>query len=190
MTSSAGGYLVPSSALPLGDDALDDMFQAMAVGITGLPGALVRPRWQPKPPKQPEPTIDWCAIGVHDTTPDDNAVVTHNPSAGGSDTLMRWEDVTVIASFFGPNAGSYADILRDGLAIPQNREPLTDASVAFVSVGDKRLAPDMVNGQWIRRYDLSIYFRRGIQRTYAVETIAIENIVIDNEHYLTTITTG
>src|SRR4051812_9766277 len=53
--SSTGGYLSPvvaSSALQ--DAALDALLQQMVAGITGLPGNMVRPRWQPVTPKQPE----------------------------------------------------------------------------------------------------------------------------------------
>jgi len=49
---------------PLMDAALDAVFQALVVGITGLPGTLVRPRWQPVPPTQPSVTTNWAAIGV------------------------------------------------------------------------------------------------------------------------------
>jgi hypothetical protein len=41
--SSTGGYLVPSSAQPLEDVALDAFLQGAIVSMTGLPQTLVRP---------------------------------------------------------------------------------------------------------------------------------------------------
>ncbi|MFT2520511.1 hypothetical protein ACMWQB_30330, partial [Escherichia coli] len=63
-TSATGGYLVPAVASPpLDDDDLDNLLHDMIAGISGLPRAMVRPRWQPTVPKQPEPGVNWCAFG-------------------------------------------------------------------------------------------------------------------------------
>jgi hypothetical protein len=89
---------------PLEDDDLDNAFQGLVVGITGLDQSLVRPRWQSNPPKQPEPTIDWCAIGVTSSQADTFAVVQHlfgdDITAPAGDLLIRHEtlDVTGWAS--------------------------------------------------------------------------------------------
>ena len=48
-TSATGGYLAGQLA-PLADDELDDAIQAAVASISGLPGDLVRPRWQPAGP--------------------------------------------------------------------------------------------------------------------------------------------
>jgi hypothetical protein len=77
-TSATGGLLAPVAEVPpLTDDALDALFQVAVSGITGISGALVRPRWQPTPPKHPEPSVDWCAIGITDITPDDGPSIQH-----------------------------------------------------------------------------------------------------------------
>src|SRR5574340_383319 len=83
-TSATGGYLSPdASALPLEGDALDALLQGMVVGITGLPGAMVRPRWQSVVPKQPEPTVDWCAIGITTSDRTDYPVEEHDGTGDG-----------------------------------------------------------------------------------------------------------
>lgn len=191
--SSTGGYLTPSVASPPLEDAeLDALIQQMVVGITGLPGNMVRPRWQPVVPKQPEPSVNWCAIGVTTQDSDAGPAIVHQAdfvgnvvladgtqvaeSSGpvgygdinGRDTYIRHQDIEVLASFYGPNGKRYAQQLSDGLAIPQNREQLGVNDMAFVDAGAIRAVPEMVNQQWIRRYDMTVRLRRKITRTYAV----------------------
>jgi hypothetical protein len=170
--SSTGGYLSPAVASPpLEDDALTAIFQQMIVGIAGLPGNMVRPRWQPNPPKQPEPTTNWCALGIAVQTLDDGPAIVHNGAGNGSDTYIRHEQIDVLASFYGPNAMQYAQLLSDGLAIPQNLEALKAQDMNSVDTGPIRAAPDLINEQWVRRYDLELTFRRKITRSYSVLNI-------------------
>jgi len=169
--SSTGGYILPTGSGPPYDAALDAIFQAMIVGITGLPGNMVRPRWQPNIPKQPPPATDWCAFGVTVQAPDDGPAIVHNGAGNGSDTYIRHEQVDVLASFYGPNGAQYAQQLADGLSIPQNLEQLKANDMNSVVTGDIRSAPDLINEQWVRRYDMQLTFRRKITRTYAVLNI-------------------
>lgn len=167
--SSTGGYLQPAViSPPLEDDALTAIFQQMIVGITGLPGNMVRPRWQPTVPKQPEPTANWCALGIAVQTLDDGPAIIHNGAGNGSDTYIRHEQIDVLASFYGPAAMQNAQLLSDGLAIPQNLEQLKAQDMNSVDTGPIRAAPDLINEQWVRRYDLELTFRRKITRSYAV----------------------
>ena len=43
--------------------------------------------------------------------------------------------------------------------------------MAFVEAGELIAAPELVNQQWVRRYDLRIRMRRKITRTYQVLNI-------------------
>ena len=167
-TSATGGYLAPVGAVPADDLDLDVLLQGAVAGITGLPGAMVRPRWQPVTPRQPEPTENWCAIGVVDEQPENTPSIEHDPTGSGADVLTRHPVFEVLASFYGPAAGHYAGALRDGLYIAQNREPLRAAGVALVSVGNAISAPDLLNQQWVRRKDVRITLRRVTVRTYPV----------------------
>ncbi|MBN3822350.1 hypothetical protein G3O00_01800 [Burkholderia sp. Ac-20384] len=167
--SSTGGYLAPSvDAPPAEDDALDDLVHDLIAGITALPPDLVRPRWQPTVPKQPEPGTDWCAFGVQEQEPDAGPAIQHDGTGDGSDTYVRHQDLDVMCTFYGPRAKGYAQRIADGLAIPQNREQLQLQDMAFVGVGPIRAAPDLVNQQWVRSYDMTVKLRRKITRTYAV----------------------
>lgn len=174
-TSATGGYLTPSSAPLVEDDALDDVFTAAILGISGLPAGMVRPRWQPKPLLQPAGDVNWCAFGITvDETDAHGAVYQHDAAADGSngqDEYQRQTEITLLASFYGPNAKGYAQIMRDGLAVPQNQEELQLNSILFVTAGTIRAVPDSINMQWIKRYDLQITFRRQINRTYAVQNL-------------------
>ncbi|WP_446902998.1 phage neck terminator protein [Burkholderia sp. YIM B11467] len=167
--SSTGGYLAPAvDAPPAEDDGLDDLIHDLIAGITSLPPDLVRPRWQPTVQKQPEPGINWCAFGIQTQTPDASPAIVHNGANEGSDTYIRHQDLDVLCTFYGPAAKGYAQRLADGLALPQNREQLKLLDMAFVSVSEIRAAPDLVNQQWVRRYDMTVRLRRKISRTYAV----------------------
>lgn len=175
-SSATGGYLTPVSPPLPEDDELVNILQEMVVGVTGLDPTLVRPRWQPNPPAMPRPEVNWCAIGISDDLPDDNPFVAHDPTAGaeglGQDILARNEQITVLASFYGPNASGYAKFLRDGLYIEQNREALKEKMLYFVSAGTIRPVPDVRNLQWYPRQDISLRFNRGIERAYDVQNIA------------------
>ena len=170
--SSTGGYLAPAVATPpLEDDALSAVFQQLIVGVTGMQGSLVRPRWQATVPKQPEPSVNWCALGISTQPLDDGPAIVHSSSGAGADTYIRHQRIEVLATFYGPSSMQYAQLLLDGLAIPQNLEQLKANDMQSVTEGDMRAAPEMVNQQWIRRYDVTLVFRRKITRSYPVLSI-------------------
>ncbi|KAF1069151.1 MAG: hypothetical protein GAK45_01172 [Pseudomonas citronellolis] len=170
-TSATGGYLAPEGTPTPADEALEDILQPMVAGITGLPGKFVRPRWQPGTPKQPEPDVDWCAIGVMQTKQDANPAIEHDGSGDGEDKYQRHQDLILLATFYGPSAQGYGQRLSDGISIPQNREALKALNMDFVEAGELIAATDLVNQQWVRRYDLRIRLRRKIERTYPVLNI-------------------
>lgn len=166
--SSTGGYLVNGGSAPLQDAALDAILQAVVVGVTGLDGSLVRPRWQPVIPKQPEPGTDWCAIGVTEFVPFDYPVEEHLSDGQGSDVQTEWDELTVLASFYGPNCGANAKNLARGVYVAQNREALQLQGMDVTDAGPPRVAPEFKNQQYIRRFDVPIQIRRKSQRTFPV----------------------
>lgn len=167
--SSTRGFLAPAiEPAPLEDDALDDFLQAIVVGITGLSGTLVRPRYQKVTPNTPECDVDWAAIGVMHRRADTFAAELHEGAGEGSSTMIRHEELDLLCSFYGPNAQAYGARLRDGISIAQNREELTRAGMGLVSVGDIVRAPDLLKNQWRNRGDLPLTIRREIRRVYPV----------------------
>ena len=167
-TSATGGYLAPTAPVPPDDEDLDNLLQELVAGVTGLPGEMVRPRWQPIVPKQPEPTENWCAMGVSVQTNDSGPAIRHDPAGDGSDTYTRHQQIDLMCSFYGPSAKGYAQRLADSISIPQNGEQLALNGMKFVSASDIQPAPALINQQWNRRYDLTLVLRRKITRTYPV----------------------
>jgi hypothetical protein len=170
-TSATGGYLIPTSIDQAEDAALEDLFQPAIVGVTGISGQFVRPRFDLDPAKIPAPSVDWCAFSVTEQTPDDNASIEHDGTGVGKDIFKRHLDIEIFASFYGLNGGRNAARMRDGFLIPQNLEALNLANIAFVVAGEIRLVPELVNQKWIRRNDVRLKFRRQIVRDYPILNI-------------------
>lgn len=167
--SSTGGFLAPSTTLPVEDKALDQILEALIVGINGLPGTLVRPRWQLDPAFMPEVTTDWCAIGVTDEEPEFNMALMHQAAGQGTSISYDNDIVTVLASFYGPTARGNAKFLRTGLMIPQNRETLYYTGLALMEIPGKSVfIPEIVNTKTLRRVDLTMKFRRRTALTWPI----------------------
>lgn len=165
-TSATGGYLRPSGGSVLSDDALEDVIQAHVVGITGLDGSLVRPRWQRIAPKMPEPTQTWIAVGSLSKVTDDGPAFLQSDE---SQTYIRHQVINVLATAYGPESEGVLELLRDGLYIPQNNQPLAEYDIKFASAdAEIRSVPELVNQQWIRRYDFTYRLRRRIVREYQI----------------------
>ncbi len=177
--SSTGGVLLPEGGTPTlaSDDPFDDFLQALVVGVTGMRGSLVRPRWQPEPPSEPEADTDWCAIGVTGEAPDGGLpVITHvgTEDAGlGADFVQVNDTASILASFYGPGARGNAAALRMGLMVPQNREVLQRANMGLVGMpGEARFIPAIVSLQTQRRVDVPFEIRRP-----NVIEVAVRNLV-------------
>jgi hypothetical protein len=182
-TSATGGPLSPLTgiqALPPDDAALDAIFQQLVSDVTGLAGNLVRPRWQPSVPKQPEPGVNWCAIGITEVTQDDGPWLVYDEP---SNTEQYWDHelVNVLASFYGPNSQQYARLLRAGLNIPQNTEELLPNAIRYIDCGPVRKVPELINLQWVLREDIALQFRRKVVMVYGVQDILIAEIHLQDD---------
>ncbi len=186
--SSTGGYLLPaSSPAPLEGQSFEDFLQQIFVGLTGLAGQFVRPRWQPDPPDLPARSQDWFAFGIMDWDPDTYAVEIHDPTGDGVSNLQRHETVNILISFYGPNASNYMATLRDGLQIAQNREVFQLNAMGLVQTGRAMNVPSLVKEKWLNRIDLTMTMRRLILRTYPILNLASFQGTLHNEEYDTPI---
>lgn len=167
-TSATGGYLAPTAPVSVEDDELDNLLQELVAGVSSLPGEMVRPRWQPTVPKQPEPAVNWCALGITLQANDAGPAIQHDGDGDGSDEYIRHQQIDLLCSFYGPAAKGYAQRLADGMAIPQNSEQMALNGMKFVRASEIQPAPALINQQWTRRYDLTLTLRRKITRTYPV----------------------
>lgn len=188
-TSATGGFLSPEvSPSVLDDTALTDFLQSLVVGIAGIPGNMVRPRWQAEPANIPAYGQNWAAIGIQNRTPETYAYF-HRVVSGNTeyDELKRHELLHILVSFYGPNAESNCSIFRDGLQIPQNLEAMALKSFGLVETGEPINVPSLVKERWLMRVDLPFVVRHQLIRHYAVESLAAAKININNEHYTETI---
>jgi len=179
-TSATGGPLLALAPLPLDDAALDAVFQQLVADVTGLTGQYVRPRWQTSVPKQPEPGVNWCAIGVIEVEQDNGPWIVYDP-LNNNQNYWDHEVVHVLASFYGPNCQGFARQLRNGLDVPQNTEELLPYAIRYLDCGMVRAVPELVNEQWIRRQDLTLMFRRKVIATYAIQNLLSAGIDLTDD---------
>jgi hypothetical protein len=157
-------YLLPLTS-PLDDDALADFIGSIIRGITGLSAGLARPRWQPNPPKQPDNSVNWCAFGITAQTPDADPYQALAID-GSVTTQTRYESLSVLCSWYGPNASSMAGKLRDGLDVAQNREAMRAQGLALQSMSGQTRVPELINDVWFDRVDITINLQRQVSRQY------------------------
>lgn len=163
-------YLQPTSTTPLPNGlTLAQFIQTVMVGVSGLPGPMVRPKWQVAPPKQPDIETNWMAMGIEVSTPDANAYVDENASQ--QVVSQRTETLEVSLSIYGPAALEIYGLIRDGFQIPNNLFALYNANMGFVEVTAGRHIPDLINERFINRVVASVILRRLVQRIYPILTI-------------------
>lgn len=164
-TSATGGFLQLSPAQ--GQYELEDVLHDVFSGITGLPGDLVRPRWQPDPPEVPEPDVNWCAFGVTMFEPANLPVIAHHGEGDGRAEVVDTEELQVMVSFYGPLHMVNVRAFRRGLYVPQNRKPLRPAGLAFVRAGTIVPLPEQVALGWRARADIPLTFRLETRSVFA-----------------------
>lgn len=156
-TSATGGALVPTATTSR--ERTEDVLHGLIVGLTGLPGSLLRPRWQSKTPTLPGPDVTWGAFGITSRDmPNFPQVVQLDDDRA---QVLVHETLQVLVSFYGPGAEDMAVLLRDALHVSQNREPLYRQGMAFVQAGSVISVPELVAMRWISRVDIPLTFRRG-----------------------------
>ena len=167
--SSTGGFLTPSSVNgDLNDNALIDFLQTVVVGITGLPGNLVFPRWQAEPPNYPDPSVNWAAIGPDDTRARESYSYRQKVNAE-TIIVIRNRLVPILCSFYGPAAGANSELLAMGFEVPQNRETIQLQGFNLVGgVGASVVAAALLKMQWYPKVDVPFVIRQQQKYTYSV----------------------
>lgn len=164
MSSATGGYLAPGVESP--DDTLLYRFvQPVLVGISGIPGTLVRPMWQLNPPPVPDHETDWIAFGIESRQADANSYIRQGAESAFQ---VRHEEITWLVSCYGPNSMGTAGRIRDGLELRQNRVSLDLAGIGFMQAEFLANLAEVVNGRFYARADLTLVFRREILRQYDI----------------------
>jgi len=187
--SASGGYLLPaSSPAPLQGRALLRFLQQIVVGVTGLDGKYVRPRWQEEPPDIPTDGVAWADLRVSSRPTDEFPYVGRVTPDDGADHLQRHETLDMLVTFYdtgstglsdsGGTADNYAAMLRDGLAIEQNRSALFLAGMGVARIGTLVTVPVLFKQRWQYRVDFDFAVRRQIDRSYPVRTLVSASGVV------------
>lgn len=180
--STAPGFIAPTSS-PLYDNPLDDFLHGWIAGLSGLPGSLVRPRWQPEPPNMPDFNVNWVAWGILEVEEDRFAYQGQQDDATG--VIERDEILLMLMSFYGPQAGQLAKRVSASLQLNQNRGYLRAQNMTVVEVMDHIRVPALVKELWVPRVDQRIRFRRRATWAYQIKTLEDFRAELDNERYIT-----
>lgn len=173
-SSTVAGFIRPLATSTPEGNALEDIFQALIVGLTGLPATLVRPAYQDDPPAQPPPSTNWAAFMFQmDSGQDYQFHEQLGAAADGQGEARRGALVQVEAliSFRGPAAISNARLFRTGAMVPQNQEALRAQQIAIEHIDEARLVPTLDNTQWVKRVDVQVRIQQAIIRTYAIRNL-------------------
>lgn len=186
MPSTQPGYLIPVED-PAADDALVDLLQPFLVGVTGLDGTLIRPRWQPNPANQPDFSTNWAAVGVVYEEPDDYAEqLSPDLEVTGEVGLRRQSLLHVQLSFYGPDCSKMGRRVHAGLQIDQNRTLLRSEGLALVNLGAPTHIPALVKNTWVPRIDVLMIVRQCLYHSFQVYSLkGLSTSYLDNEVYKT-----
>lgn len=167
--SSDRGYLTPTASSQQDDIELERSLSRWVRGVSGLDAGRVLLRWLPEQPHIPAAGDNWCSVGVMTMSPDDNPAFVNQTD--DSTELWRHELIEVMVSFYGPNSQRYAGIFTDGIGVTQNNAELNQSGLSLVTYSAIIAAPELINNQWIRRYDQHVTLRRKVVREYAIRSI-------------------
>lgn len=176
-------YLQPVGPAPMQGQDLNRFLQQWMAGVLGpaLDPTLIRPYAQSEPPVVPDKGTAWMAFTQSAEGSDTFPYVAALRDGTGSQ-LQRHETLRLLCSFYddGVNgqAAMLASLLRDGLAIPDNLEPLQAIGYGMVGCEQQVAVPSLLNVTWLYRVDLPFRVRRQITRTYAVPNIQIAEVVL------------
>ncbi|MCO7512711.1 hypothetical protein NJH77_26060 [Serratia fonticola] len=170
--STQAGWLTPTVDNTDYDEALERNLSRWISAVSGLPGKMMFPRWQPQEKTRtlPDANANWCAYGVLSVTADYNPAFTNTTDTGTE--LWRHETLECLISFYGP-AGQRSSLqFRDGITLNQNNDELTKLHLSLGDYGRIMAVPEFLSEQWIRRYDITVRLRRKIIREYGIKSIA------------------
>lgn len=175
-TSATGGFLPPAPLpAPLEGTELLDFIQEWIVGLSGLPGKMVRPSFQVDVPNIPNAGEVWAAFRIGERPADTYPYIGHLGGGDGSDRMQRNETLMLLISFYDlgstGQADKYAALTRDMAVVSQNLEYLLRGDFVLVATGDLQPVPVLVKSRWLYRVDLPVALRRQINRDLAVQNV-------------------
>lgn len=184
--SSEAGYLAPIPPAPPYDQELEDIFQAALQGLTGLPGNMIRPRFQAKPPNQPGFDVDWAAFSVFVADRQWNAYqhFEPEPEPDGAYVTEGNEVLHLSVSFYGPHCDAMRHRFEAALQLGQNLDGLGAYKIKYKQVFDPVILPALLKEQWVKRIDVKAVFHRWCRRVWPVLTYRSATVDLHNERYI------
>lgn len=173
--STRAGYLTPLGDSPHYDEALENDLLPWISGVSGLPAEMVFPRWTDPPPATPAAGLTWCEF---DTSVQPGEMPAISTGDQYKDVMQQNEVLAVNCSFYGPGGQAVAALFRDGLYVTQNNAELNKIGPTFVSCGALIPAPELIDNQWQRRYNLTVTLHRQVVREYGIQSILSGSVTI------------
>lgn len=177
--STQAGYITPTSAPQAYDEDLERQLSRWVKALSGLPDGMVRPRWTPVQAAMPAQSENWCGFGIIGFTNDDSPAFVQQSEEGAQ--MWRHEVVECMASFYGPSSQQIAALFRDGTQIPQNNSELNRIELSLFDTSPITSFPELINNQWVRRYDVTVRLRRKVIRDYSIKTLVEGTVSISGE---------
>ena len=181
--SSVQGYLSSTNAI-LEDQELDRFIHDLIYGITRLDPTLIRPRWQQEPANLPANGTTWCAFGITNKINDTNA---SEKFINTGTIITRNQEVDILISCYGTQAGQLDSVFREGISLAQNREHMRLNNIGYVSLSDVRNTSLEINKQWNKRLDSVLRIRRNITRFYPIKDLLSAETNINYDGYVDTV---
>ena len=167
-------YTAPTSE-PIYGDELDTLVQGIVRDLSGLTGDLVRPRWQPDPPRTPPLDVTWLAVAVTDIRRDYGRQITCS-------YIAHHEDVDVLVTAYGPRSMNVLTRVESGPRIPHNNAIIEAQGLYFKSSTSIIPIPERINNQWLKRYDITMTFRRRVEVEYDIGCFEDVEVNVQGEH--------
>lgn len=147
--------------------------------ITGIESSLVRRRYQPNPPTQPGAGANWCSLSIDGVRTIGTPEIKETLSKSDTAEARILQELSFIASFYGPEAMALAETFRAGITMPFNACEMRQCGLGIMYVDpDTIRAPDFVNGRWVDRWDVRFKVGRMAYRSFSVRTLEAAGFVI------------
>lgn len=166
--STAPGYLIPTASGPAYDVELERLLSRWIRGLTGLDTKLVFPRWTDPQIQIPKNGTTWCAFGITGVQED-----AYPAYIQADESAEQWshETIDILVCFYGPQGMTVATQFRDGLFVSQNNDELQAIGLTLLDCGRIFNLPELINNQWVRRYDIAVRLRRKVIRQYGITSL-------------------
>lgn len=176
--STTPGYLTPTGSGPAYDVELERLISRWIRGLTGMDTKRVFPRWTDPQIQIPKNGTTWCAFGI--TGVEEDAYPAYIQA---DENAEQWshETIEILCCFYGPQGMSTATQFRNGLFVAQNNDELKSIGLAFLDCGRIFNLPELINNQWVRRYDMTVRLRRKVVREYGIKSLVDAPVIYFGE---------